>query len=151
MIELCDCVIVIQRTPDHWRWNCKESARRELISADRARGRDGAAAHRCPNGVTNVTGFGVVGFVDAAVVTGKHRLVGGAVVIWMKLDDVVVSVNELRIAVIWWSAIALEPPVRCDGPVSAAVVGAKQVNTTGPDFVLVSRIDGDHVVVPTLI
>src|SRR6185503_548528 len=121
-------VIVIQRTPDHGRRNRKEAARREFNTADRTVWSDRTAAHGCAVGVTYVPRLGVIGFVDAAVVTGKHRLVGRAVVVWMERDDVVVCVNELRITVVWWSAVALEPPVRCHRPVNTTIVRAEQVN-----------------------
>src|ERR1044072_5781949 len=69
----------------------------------------------------------------------------------MKNDDVVVGVNELGIAVVWWSTVTLEPPVRRDTPVDTAVVGAPDVNATGPNGILVGRVDCDHVVIPALI
>src|ERR1043166_9555776 len=69
----------------------------------------------------------------------------------MEGDDVVVGVNELGIAVVWRSTVTLEPPVRRDTPVDTAVVRAPDVDATGPNSILVGRVDCDHVVVPALI
>ena len=73
-----------------------------------------------------------------------HRLVAGAVVGGVEDDRVLIRVSETRV-------VLGSPPVGRQAPVGAAVVGAEEVYSAGPDPVRIDRINLEDVVVPALI
>src|ERR1043166_1363238 len=149
--ELRYRIAIVERSPNDGTRNREESTGSEFVAADWTRRGHGTAGGRSAVDVTNVAVFSIVGFINAAVVAGEQRLIGGAVVARRKNKDVIIGVDQLRVAVVWRCAVALEPPVRGNTPVDAAVIRAPQVDAAHPDLVFVGRINRDHVVIPTLI
>src|SRR5262249_46331655 len=86
----------------------------------------------------------VVRAEDAAVRAHEHLFVGRAVVLGMECDDMMVGVRVARIAF-------LSPPVRSQPPIHAPIIRTEQINASDPHTISVSRVYGDHVVIPTLI
>jgi len=89
---------------------------------------------------------GVGGAPDPAVVADIHRLVGGAVVIRMEGDLVLVHVE-----IGGGLGVPEEvEPVVGDAESLPTVIGAEEVDSADPDHVRVQRVNGDDVIVPAL-
>ncbi len=122
MIKLRNAVVVIQRCP------------RDL-------GVVGIAWRR---GTLRRRRASIVGPEDSAVIGDIHYSVGSSVILRVKYYVVLIGVRVVRVA--FWS-----PPVRGKTPTCAAIIGSKQIDAPGPDPVGVDRVNGNDVVIPSLI